>query len=128
MKLEIEIIEIPCKDYDSEKLVWKGSSYEKLISGEKLDLEQFVREHFLGLGYTVIRGKDYDPKFRREGAPDFYVEKDGHGFFVEVKSWDDSLGLQQIVWMIKYSDHEIKLAIVPSGYFKGLDVRYPSRE
>lgn len=86
MKLEIEIIEIPCKDYDSEKLVWKGSSYEKLISGEKLDLEQFVREHFLGLGYTVIRGKDYNPKFRREGAPDFYVEKDGHGFFVEVKS------------------------------------------
>ena len=119
--MKLLIIEIPCKDYDSEKIVWKGASHEKLVSGEKLDLELFVREHFLGLGYKVIRGTDYDPKFEREGTPDFYVEKDGHGFFVEVKSWSDSLKLQQIKWMLEHSDHEFKLAVVPHGLFESPD-------
>jgi len=116
MKLKIIEIEISSEDYDPEKLVWKGSSLEKLRSG-KLDLESFVREHFLGLGYKVIRGSYYDPTFELQGAPDFYVEKDGHGFFVEVKSWGDSLRLEQIAWMLVHSDHEFKLAIVPQGFF-----------
>ena len=128
MKLEMEIIEIPCEDFDSEKYSWKVSSYEKPVSGEELELELFVREHFLGLGYKVIRGTDHDPKLRREGAPDFYVEKDGRGFFVEVKSWGDSLRLVQIGWMVKHPDQEVKLAIVPQGFFESLDVRYPSKE
>jgi len=120
-RMKLKIIEIPCEDYDSEKSVWKGSSYEKLISREKLDLELFVREHFLGLGYKVIRGTDYDPTFKLHGALDFYVEKDGHGFFVEVKSWVDSLKLQQIKWMLEHSDHEFKLAVVPNGFFESPD-------
>jgi len=118
MKLEMEIIEIPCEDFDTEKYVWKGSSYVKIVSGERLDLEPFVREHFLGLGYNVIRGSYYDPTFKLQGAPDFYVEKDGRGFFVEVKGWSDSLGLQQIKWMLEHSDHEFKLAVVPQGFFE----------
>ena len=121
MKLKIIEIEISSEDYDPEKFVWKGSSLEKVVRGEKLDVEPFVREHFLGLGYKVIRGSDYDPKFEREGAPDFYVEKDEHGFFVEVKSWGDSLRLEQIRWMLEHSDHEFKLAIVPYGFFKSPD-------
>jgi len=128
MKLEMEIIEIPCKDFDSEKFSWKGSSFEKIVSGEGLDFELIVREHFLGLGYEVFRGIDYDPKFRQLGAPDFYVEKDGRGFFIEVKSWVDSLRLEQIGWMIKYPDQEVKLAIVPQGFFESLDVLYPLKE
>jgi len=117
MKLKIIEIEISPEHYDPEKDVWKGSSLEKIVSGEGLDIEKLVRDHFLGLGYKVIRGSYYDSTFEREGAPDFYVEKDGHGFFVEVKSWDDSLRLKQIAWMLVHSDHEFKLAVVPPGFF-----------
>ena len=118
--MKLKIIEISSEDYDLEKEVWKGSSLEKIRSG-KFDHESFVSEHFLDLGYKVIRGTDYDPTFERQGAPDFYVEKEGHGFFVEVKSWGDSLSLWQIRWMLEHSDHEFKLAIVPPGFFKSPD-------
>ena len=114
--MKMKIIEISSEDYDLEKEVWKGSTLEKIRSG-KFDHESFVSEHFLDLGYKVIRGSHYDPTFERQGAPDFYVEKDGLGFFVEVKSWDDSLSLTQIAWMLVHSDHEFKLAVVPPGFF-----------
>lgn len=115
--MKLKIIEILFEDYDPEKLLWKGAFHERIVSGEGLDIEKLVREYFLGLGYKVIRGYDYDPKFERQGAPDFYVEKDGQGFFVEVKSWGDSLSLYQIAWMLEHSDHEFKLAVVPQGFF-----------
>jgi len=114
LKLKIIEIEISPEHYDPEKFVWKGASLEK--SGES-----FAHEYFVSLGYKVIRGYDYDTKYERQGAPDLYVEKDGHGFFVEVKSWGDSLGLYQIKWMLEHSDHEFKLAIVPQGFFKSPD-------
>jgi len=118
--MKLKIIEISSEDYDLEKEVWKGSTLEK-IRTEKFNHESFVREHFLDLGYKIIRGTDYDPTFERQGAPDFYVEKNGHGFFVEVKSWGDSLSLWQIKWMLEHSDHEFKLAIAPPGFFKSPD-------
>ena len=110
MKLKIIEIKISPEHYDPEKFVWKGASFEK-------SYESYVHEHFVSLGYKVIRGTDYNPKFERKGAPDFYVEKDGHGFFVEVKSWGDSLRLEQIAWMLVHSDHEFKLVVVPQGFF-----------
>ena len=116
LKLKIIEIEISPEHYDPEKGVFKGASLEKLRNG-KLDLESFIHDHFVNLGYKVIRGSHYDPTFELQGAPDFYVEKDGHGFFVEVKSWDDSLSLKQIAWMLVHSDYEFKLAVVPQGFF-----------
>ena len=88
---------------------------------EGVEDEVTVRDHFLSLGYKVIRGSDYDPTFDLYGAPDFYVEKDGRGFFVEVKSWAGSLELHQLKWMLKHSDREFKLAVVPPGFFEGPD-------
>jgi len=122
--MKLKIIEISSEDYDLEKDVWKGSSLEKIRSG-KFNHESFVREHFLDLGYKVTRGTDYGPTFERQGTPDFYIEKDGHGFFVEVKSWGDSLSLWQIKWMLEHSDHEFKLAIVPPGFLKNPDHEIP---
>jgi len=122
MKLEMEIIEIEVSSeyYNPETLKWT----EK---GQLLTAESLVHDYFVGLGYKVIRGTDRcdELMFRRLGAPDLWVEKEGHGFFVEVKSFTDSLSMKQIGWNIKYLNQLSqlpKLAVVPQDVFKVLEL------
>jgi len=122
MKLEMEIIEIDVSPeyYDPENFTWteKGRLYSA---------ESMVSDYFVGLGYKVIRGtyRCDELMFRRLGAPDLWVEKDGHGFFVEVKSFGDSLSMKQVGWNIKYRNQLSqlpKLAVVPQDVFKVLEM------
>ena len=111
--MKLKIIEIPIPSALLEQLP------------KRIDDEGVARDHYLSKEFKVIRGTDYAELIGHDqyGVPDFYVEKNGCGFFVEVKSPDDSLKLHQLRWMLEHSDYEFVLAVVygKQRFFENLD-------
>lgn len=111
--MKLKIIEIPIPSALLEQLP------------KRIGDEGVARDHYLSEGYKVIRGTDYAELmgYDQHGVPDFYVEKNGYGFFVEVKNPDDSLRLHQFRWMLEHSDYEFVLVVVygKQRFFGDLD-------
>ena len=111
--MKLKIIEIPIPSAMMEQLP------------KRIDYEKVARDHYLSEGYEVILGTDHAELmgYDQYGVPDFYVEKNGYGFFVEVKSTGDPLRLHQLRWMLEHSDYEFVLVVVYGEFrlFEDLD-------
>lgn len=79
----------------------------ELFSIDKINSESYVRDIFESYGYKVTK-KNGSPK----GIPDFFCEKGGEKFYVEVKGDNDSLRISQIEWIKDNFDKPVILFIV----------------
>jgi len=50
------------------------------------------------------------------GVPDFFVHGSDESFFVEVKSDDDALRINQLDWILKHPQFKVKLILVENWW------------
>ena len=84
------------------------------INGKKHNnrAEGIVYNYFREKGYSVVLGRYISDEI---GAPDFLVEKDKEKFWVEVKTIMGSLSCEQLLWMAKYPEDDVFIAIPREG-------------
>lgn len=80
------------------------------------NFEQTVKAYFQKIGYKITRGVTWSRKngYNQSGSPDFYVQSQQKNYWVEAKDINDGLQVSQIIWISKYPNEIIYIA-VPSG-------------
>lgn len=75
-----------------------------------INFEDDVKRHYENLGYVVKRGKKI---FKEVGVPDWaiYDKDDNLEFMCEVKIPNGGLNINQIEWIVKHSNIEVKIII-----------------
>lgn len=95
------------------------------IEGIK-NAEEFIRNYYENKGYKVMKNtprernnifphwyeikeilevekEEFEKDVHETGVPDFFVWNKKEAFFVEAKSWGDSLNSNQLIWMFSHN-------------------------
>ncbi len=134
-KVEIEVIKLGYSDFRE----FLGEFYDPEKKEFPKDLAEWVATRFLEkCGFKVIKiftptsahwaeqnyeefEKLYHDSMRgnlRElvGVPDLFVHGSNEKFFVEVKSDDDALRINQLDWILKHPEFKVKLILVEAWW------------
>lgn len=81
--------------------------YRKISVPKRINAEDYIKNFFLLKGYNVK--KFYG---RPKGIPDFLCSKGNKNFYVEVKTNNDGLRINQIKWINENKDKKIFVVIL----------------